>query len=57
MTAPTDPSRRQCGRCRQHFDGDAALHAGAIADWWACDPRRLKLGMQPERRTDTEGSQ
>ena len=40
---------RQCGRCRQLFDGDPALHADAIPDWWACEPCRAKLGLAPER--------
>ena len=47
-----DPSNtlapRQCGRCRQLFDGDPTLHAHAIAEWWACPPCRLAL-LGPER--------
>lgn len=42
--------RRQCGRCRQLFDGDPALHPDAIPDWWACDACRAKLRL-PDRST------
>ena len=36
-------SARQCGRCRELFDGDPSLHARAIAEWWLCDACRAVL--------------
>ena len=36
-TRPSDVPLRQCGRCRQLFDGDPTLDAPhAIPDWWLC---------------------
>ena len=36
-TIPDDVPQRQCGRCRQRFDGDPTLDApDAIPDWWLC---------------------
>jgi hypothetical protein len=32
----TEVAPRQCGRCRQWFDGDPTLHPRAIASWWLC---------------------
>lgn len=32
----TQVAPRQCGRCRQWFDGDPTLHSRAIASWWLC---------------------
>lgn len=34
---------RQCGRCRQSFDGDPSLYPGALAEWWLCPPCRTAL--------------
>jgi len=39
---------RQCGRCRQLFEGDPTLHPVAIPDWWACPPCRAVL-FGPDR--------
>jgi hypothetical protein len=43
-----DPERaavadRQCGRCRELFEGDPSLHGEAIAEWWACSECRAVL--------------
>ena len=40
---------RQCGRCRQMFEGDPDLEPGTIADWWVCATCRLVL-LPPARR-------
>lgn len=51
-TAPTQVAPRQCGRCRQWFDGDPILHPGAVATWWLCPPcRTALLGDGPGRAT------
>jgi hypothetical protein len=34
---------RQCGRCRNRFDGNATVEPGAIPDWWLCPPCRAIL--------------
>ena len=34
---------RQCGRCRQLFEGDPTLPPAALQEWWACPPCRLAL--------------
>ena len=39
---------RQCGRCRKLFEGDPALNAAAIPDWWACPSCRVSLKLDPE---------
>jgi hypothetical protein len=45
---------RQCGRCRQWFDGDPALHPGAIAAWWLCPAcHTALLGDGPDRSPST----
>ena len=41
--------QRTCGRCRRLFAGDPALHAAAIAEWWACDDCRASMGLAPNR--------
>jgi hypothetical protein len=38
-----EPVPRQCGRCRQMFEGDPALEPGTLPDWWLCPPCRLVL--------------
>jgi hypothetical protein len=39
-----EPSKlRQCGRCRQTFAGDPALHATALPEWWLCPPCHAAL--------------
>jgi hypothetical protein len=48
MTVVGKVPSRTCGRCRQVFDGDPALHEDAIPDWWACEPCRAKLGLMPD---------
>lgn len=45
---PEDLALRTCGRCRGRFAGDPTLHAAAIAEWWACDDCRAKLGLAPD---------
>ena len=40
---PEDPSRRQCGRCRQFFASDPTLNPSAIQEWWLCEPCHDKL--------------
>lgn len=36
-TSSNNVPPRQCGRCRQLFDGDPTLDApAAIPDWWLC---------------------
>lgn len=47
VVGSADPqlAQRQCGRCRQLFDGDPTLHPAAIAEWWACDACRARLGL------------
>jgi hypothetical protein len=42
--------RRQCGRCRQMFEGDPTLHRTALPEWWACPPCRTAL-LGPDRNT------
>jgi len=34
---------RQCGRCRELFEGDPNLHRLALADWWVCSRCRGAL--------------
>ena len=34
---------RQCGRCREMFEGDPSLHPTAIPEWWLCGPCRSSL--------------
>ena len=34
---------RQCGRCRELFDGDPTLHREALAEWWVCTECRGAL--------------
>ena len=34
---------RQCGRCRELFDGDPELHRRAQTDWWVCPECRSVL--------------
>ena len=34
---------RQCGRCRELFDGDPNLHPQALAEWWVCRECRAVL--------------
>jgi hypothetical protein len=41
--------QRQCGRCRQLFEGDPTLHPTAIADWWACADCRIALRIGGSR--------
>lgn len=36
-------ARRQCGRCREWFDGDPALHPTALPEWWLCAPCHVAL--------------
>ncbi len=36
--ATDPPDLRQCGRCRQHFPTDPALHPTAKPEWWLCSP-------------------
>lgn len=38
---------RQCGRCRQLFDGDPTLYAGALPEWWLCPDCRIALLGRP----------
>jgi hypothetical protein len=38
------PARpRQCGRCRQFFDGDPTLEPVTLPEWWLCSPCRATL--------------
>jgi hypothetical protein len=37
------PAPRQCGRCRELFDGDATLNPDAMPEWWLCPPCRAIL--------------
>jgi hypothetical protein len=41
------PALRQCGRCRDWFDGDPEAHATALAEWWLCPPCRVVLLSGP----------
>ena len=34
---------RQCGRCRELFEGDPSLHPTAMPEWWLCGPCRDSL--------------
>ena len=34
---------RQCGRCRQLFEGDPTLFPAALPEWWLCPPCRVTL--------------
>lgn len=47
--SPIDPplAQRQCGRCRELFEGDPTLPPTAIAEWWACEPCRARMGLRP----------
>src|SRR3954470_5918343 len=36
-------AQRQCGRCREWFDGDATLHPTALPTWWLCPPCHVAL--------------
>ena len=38
---------RQCGRCRQLFDGDPTLNPNALPEWWVCPPCRSALFGSP----------
>lgn len=40
---PDNASRRQCGRCRQFFASEPAVHPAAIQEWWLCEPCHDKL--------------
>jgi hypothetical protein len=43
---------RQCGRCRQFFEGDPAEPPDVIAEWWLCPPcREVLLGHGSRRPT------
>jgi hypothetical protein len=35
--------RRQCARCRKHFELPADLHPGARHEWWVCPPCHAAL--------------
>lgn len=48
---------RQCGRCRQLFEGDPTLHPAALPEWWLCPPCRLSLLGDPRGRPTTERDQ
>lgn len=50
---PEDPSRRQCGRCRQFFASDPLLNPNAIHDWWLCEPCHDRLMGTSRARTGT----
>ncbi|MCU1380840.1 MAG: hypothetical protein JWN29_3823 [Acidimicrobiales bacterium] len=41
------PALRQCGRCRDWFDGDPDALATALAEWWLCPPCRDVLLRGP----------
>ena len=45
VTAGQEPEAglRQCGRCRQLFDGDPTIDPTAPRDWWLCPPCRTVL--------------
>ena len=46
LTLETAP--RQCGRCRQLFEGDPTLHPDALPEWWLCPTcRTALLGVKP----------
>jgi hypothetical protein len=48
---PNELRPRQCGRCRQLFEGDPTLHPTALPEWWACPPCRTAL-FGPETRSN-----
>ena len=58
-SAPLDPplAPRTCGRCRQLFTGDPTLHPAAIAEWWACDDCRARLGLAPSPAASSAGGE
>lgn len=41
-TAPIR-QRRQCARCRKHFELPSGLHPGARHEWWVCPPCHAAL--------------
>jgi hypothetical protein len=43
MMASSGLAQRQCGRCREWFDGDPTLHPVALPAWWLCPPCRAAL--------------
>ena len=46
---------RQCGRCREFFDGDPALNPTAIPEWWACPAcREIMFGDRSGRSTTAQ---
>ena len=38
-----DGPRRQCGRCRVVFSLDEHGDVPGLADWWICEPCRVRL--------------
>ena|SRR5436305_421231 len=47
-----DVPPRQCGRCRQMFEGDPTLHQTGLPEWWVCPPCRTAL-LGPDRTRTT----
>jgi len=43
MHADPVPAPRQCGRCREMFEGDPTLLPTAIPAWWLCPPCQTAL--------------
>lgn len=50
---PKEVRPRQCGRCRQLFEGDPTLHPSALPEWWVCPPCRTTLFGQETRTNAT----
>lgn len=49
----TEVTPRQCGRCRQWFDGEPTRYPGAIGGWWLCTACRAALLGARERGSTT----
>lgn len=47
--APHSAGMRQCGRCRDWFEGELGAPVVAHPDWWVCDPCRESLFTKTTR--------